>query len=89
VDFCRRAHEAGWDTYFTPDAEVIHEKGASFNQVLSPQKQAWFNRSLLRYFRQHESLLSYLILLNLYPVSMLLALIANLLHKSIKKKKEL
>ncbi|NQV12794.1 MAG: glycosyltransferase family 2 protein [Parcubacteria group bacterium] len=88
VDFCRRAHAAGWDTYFTPDAEVIHEKGAGFNQVLSPKKQTWFNQSLLRYFRQHESFLAYLILLSFYPTSMLLTVIASLSRKLIKKRKE-
>ncbi|MBU1177660.1 glycosyltransferase family 2 protein [Patescibacteria group bacterium] len=91
VDFCRRAAKAGWSTYFLPQAEVCHEKGASFNQVLSPKKQAWFNKSVLRYFRQHEPLISYLVLLNLYPTSMLLAIIAQALHsiKPSKKKKYL
>lgn len=91
VDFCRRALKAGWDTYFLPAAEIYHEKGASFNQVLSPKRQAWFNKSVLRYFRQHEPLLSHLILLSLYPVSMLLTIANQALHfiKPFKKKKYL
>jgi len=91
VDFCRRAQKAGWTTYFTPEAQVFHEKGASFNQLLSPKKQIWFNNSVLRYFKKHGTIFNYLILLSLYPISLLLAGITHFGHslKPIKKKKYL
>lgn len=90
VDFCRRAQQAGWNTYFTPRAEVFHDKGASFDQVLSPRKQIWFNRSLLRYFRQHESIFSFLVLLSLLPTNLFLTAIAYIFYtKRTKKKKYL
>ena len=91
VDFCRRAMEAGWKTHFIPGAQVFHEKGVSFKKLLSPKKQIWFNNSVLRYFKKHGTIFDYLILLSLYPLSMLLAGITYFGHslKPIKKKKYL
>ena len=91
VDFCKRVKDAGYDVCFIPDAEVIHEKAASFNQVLSLKKQIMMNNSMLRYFRKHHNYLSYLTVKMLYPISLLLALNVQILSKfkKIEKSKQL
>ncbi|MCX7779138.1 MAG: glycosyltransferase family 2 protein [Patescibacteria group bacterium] len=88
VDFCRRAKKAGWQIYYYPEAEIIHQKATSFSQV-SPFKNQWqFNQSLLYYFKKHHSFFSWFILLLLQPISLLLSLIVSFLP-GIKKLKKL
>jgi GT2 family glycosyltransferase len=91
VDFCKRAKLAGFKTYFWPEAQIIHEKAASFSQVLGVKKQFWLNNSMLRYFKKFHSLFSYFTILCLYPGSLLLAMLAQLILsiRPVKKKKYL
>lgn len=81
VDYCKRVKEAGFDVCFMPYAEVMHEKAASFNQLFSFKKQRMMNDSMLRYFKKHESIWSYLIILLLYPISLHLALLVQIFNK--------
>jgi hypothetical protein len=91
VDFCKRAKDAGWDTYFLPNAQVVHEKAASFDQLLNLKRQIWFNNSLLRYFKKHERFGSFIALLGLYPISLALSGVAQLSKniRLVKKNKNL
>lgn len=73
VDLCKAAAKAGFQTWFTPMAEVIHHGGESFGQVMGPVKQRVFNESCRQYFRKHHGWLSWALLLALHPLSMLLA----------------
>lgn len=53
VDFCKRAHEAGWEVQYVPAAVVVHEWGAS--RRLAPS--ATVLRALQgrrHYFRKHH-----------------------------------
>ncbi|MBU0597656.1 glycosyltransferase family 2 protein [Patescibacteria group bacterium] len=79
VDFCKRAVNKGWQVYYYQDANVIHHKGKSFEQVKPVLKQSIFNRSMLYYFFKHHSIFEYLVLLILFPTSLILALIVQLL----------
>ena len=88
VDFCKRAKDAGWKIYYYPEAEIIHQKAASFSQVLPIKNQWQFNKSLLYYFRKHHSFFSWFVLLALQPLSLLLTLVVSLFPK-IKKFKKL
>lgn len=72
VDWCRRARAAHWSVWFTPDAEVVHHGGVSFQQVLPVQKEWRFIRSALRYALKHLGLMSFLILLPLVPLALFL-----------------
>lgn len=81
VDYCRRAADAGYEVWYTPDAEVLHYGGESFAQELGPVKQRMFNASLRLYFRKHHGLPSYIALVALHPLSMALAWTASLLIK--------
>lgn len=91
VDFCKRAKNAGYQIYYFKDAQTIHQKAQAFNQVLGIKKQVYLNNSLLHYFKKFHSIFSFLIILILYPISLLLALIVDFikLFIPVKKKKDL
>jgi N-acetylglucosaminyl-diphospho-decaprenol L-rhamnosyltransferase len=53
LDWCWRAHDAGWETWFTPDAVVRHVGNASGAQRFGDQRSAaWINNSV-RVHRKH------------------------------------
>ncbi|NUM25381.1 MAG: glycosyltransferase family 2 protein [Candidatus Buchananbacteria bacterium] len=53
VDLCKRSKDAGWEVWYTPDAELIHYGGQSFRQVGTWKKQKIFFQSAIYYFRKH------------------------------------
>ena len=53
VDLCKRAKDATWQVWYTPDAEIIHHGGQSFNQRITLKKQKLFFQSALYYFKKH------------------------------------
>ncbi len=52
VDLCYRLREAGWEIWFTPAAELIHEHGASTSQVKRPMIME-SHRSFLQFYHKH------------------------------------
>jgi hypothetical protein len=89
VDLCYRALAAGWKTYFFSDTTITHLKGQSFIQRNPISLQFIFGRSMLYYFFKHSSIFSYLILLLLYPVSIILAFFVTVLRIKKKNRKDL
>ena len=55
VDYCKRAADAGWETWFIPSAKVTHVGGQSFAQQPSVAKQQQWHASALRYSTKHFS----------------------------------
>lgn len=53
IDWCHRARQKGWKTYFVPDAVVIHYGGQSSGQQSGRMRVAYY-QSLLRYFQKHH-----------------------------------
>ena len=53
LDWCRRAKSAGWQVVYYPEAQVIHHRGKSSEQVKVFQIVR-FNRSKIHYFRKHH-----------------------------------
>jgi GT2 family glycosyltransferase len=52
VDYCYRAHQAGWKVLYVPEPAITHKIGASTNQV--PIRTFLnFHRSLHRLYRKH------------------------------------
>ncbi|MCC6445776.1 MAG: glycosyltransferase family 2 protein [Armatimonadetes bacterium] len=52
VDWCYRAKEAGWKTYYHPEAVVTHAIGRSTD--LAPNRMiVQFHRSMYRFYRKH------------------------------------
>ena len=53
VDWCARARKAGWRVRYHGAARITHHGGASSEQA--PTRRQWhFDRSKLRYARQHQ-----------------------------------
>lgn len=84
VDYCKRAIQAGWKTFFYAETFIKHSKGQSFSRLKPMSKQFILNRSMLYYFYKHHSKFDYLVILLLYPVSIFLAGVVQML--SIKKR---
>jgi GT2 family glycosyltransferase len=52
VDWCLRIRQAGWQIYYSPDAEIIHHVGASTRQNAGPML-VQLHRSRDRFFQKH------------------------------------
>lgn len=77
VDYCRRAKDVGLKVIYTPEPAIIHHGAGSFRQ-LDWQKQIIWNHSLQHYFWLHGKRWQWFILWLLQPLSILLALLADL-----------
>jgi GT2 family glycosyltransferase len=54
MDWCLRAHRAGWGIYYLPQAVVVHCIGRSSDQV--PVRMViQFHRSMARFYRKHHA----------------------------------
>lgn len=84
VDFCRRAAMAGWQTYFTPAATIMHIRAASFNQLVGIARTWPWMMSSLHYARKHFGSLVWVGLLLLVPLTLLLSVPASLKHLWLK-----
>ncbi len=55
VDLCRRLRARNWRILYCPQARFAHSGGHSVNQVPLLDRQIFWYRNLLRYFRKHHS----------------------------------
>jgi GT2 family glycosyltransferase len=67
-------------TIYTPITKVIHHESKSFEQQASLARQRSFNKGMLTFFKKHKSRLQYLILILLQPISLFLAMLAQMLR---------
>jgi N-acetylglucosaminyl-diphospho-decaprenol L-rhamnosyltransferase len=56
TDWCLRMRRAGWETWYTPGARIVHYGSQSTRQVRHAMVQALY-RSKVRFFRKHYGLL--------------------------------
>lgn len=80
VDFCRRAHEAGYRVIYTPTGSVMHYRGSSFHQLVGLRKSLPLLRSALWYVHKHMGFLAWLLCLVLWPVAVVLSIPASVMH---------
>lgn len=80
VDLCARVRAAGHTVLYTPLTTVIHHEGKSFVQQRSFSKQRRFMRGMRTYFKLHRPIWEYLIISLITPLSLVLALAAQLLR---------
>ncbi|OIO17253.1 glycosyl transferase family 2 [Candidatus Kuenenbacteria bacterium CG11_big_fil_rev_8_21_14_0_20_37_9] len=80
VDLCKRAANVGLKVIYTPQAQIIHHGGASFNQI-NWHKQIIWNHSVCRYFLKHGKKWQFTVLWFLGPISILLAVVADWMKK--------
>ena len=52
ADFCRRARDRGWETWYHPGVQVTHLAGRSSATAYWPSRVA-FHHSVYLYFRKH------------------------------------
>jgi GT2 family glycosyltransferase len=57
VDFCERLKEKGWEIYFAPNAQFLHEGGYSANAMGAPTFLRAYYGNQLRYARKHFGML--------------------------------
>ncbi len=86
VDYCKRAKDAGFDTLYTPTAVVTHHGGVSFAQKVGIAKTKPLLDSSLIYAKKHLGILSYGVLVLLYPLALLIAVAASFAHMQQKEK---
>lgn len=91
VDFSERALKQGLKIYYYPDAVIIHHKGQSMSRHKNLARQINFNHNLFYYFRKHRPFYQFALLWLLQPVSLLLAVLDQLLNikKFIGKNRDL
>jgi len=53
VDFCRVLKTKGWEVYFAPEAQFLHEGGYSAKTIGTPTFLLSYYRNQLRYARKH------------------------------------
>lgn len=53
TDWCARCWKAGWEVWFTPDAEIVHIGGQSAARQPAAKRRQLY-RSKARFFRQHR-----------------------------------
>lgn len=80
VDYCKRAHDAGWKVVYTPRARVIHHGAASFNQLVGLKRSIPFLMSALQYTHKHLGVARWLLLLSLFPLAVVLSIPASYAH---------
>jgi hypothetical protein len=61
TDWCLNMRRAGWETWYTPDAQIVHYGSQSTRQVRHAMIQALY-RSKVRFFRKHHGPLAAAIL---------------------------
>lgn len=53
VDYCKRAADVGWETWYIPSSTVTHLGGESFKQQPNLQRQRQWQKSVQRYAQKH------------------------------------
>jgi len=56
VDFCSRLRSRHWKIIYSPDAVFAHSGGHSVSQLSIGDRQVFWYRNLLRYWRKHKTL---------------------------------
>ncbi|MDP3971192.1 MAG: glycosyltransferase family 2 protein [bacterium] len=80
VDLQKRLQNEGYDVLYTPEVKCIHVKGASFKQLRKPKAQKIFNHSMRYYFKKNNSLLSYLWIAIVQPISIFFSYVTQILR---------
>ncbi|MBU1118919.1 glycosyltransferase [Patescibacteria group bacterium] len=77
VDYCKRVKDRGYINIFYPGIAVYHHKGQSFKNLT--KRQRLFNTSMRYYFKKHKPYIQYLGITALWPVSMILSYLTQLI----------
>lgn len=73
VDLCAKAAARKLHVSYFTDADIIHRKGESFQKMKVLTKQYHYTKSMIRYMRRHEGLMSALVLIFFAPLGFVFA----------------
>lgn len=79
VDLCKKAKDLQLDILYNPNNCVVHYEGKSFFQLASLDRQKRFNKGMLIYSKKYFPYYKYFILKLFSYVSLLLALVTQIL----------
>ncbi|HEY6150970.1 MAG TPA: hypothetical protein VIW19_10670, partial [Gaiellaceae bacterium] len=57
IDLAYRAHKAGWERWYVPEAVVIHDHQAVTDHRFFTRRTLWHWRSIARFVRKHPETL--------------------------------
>jgi GT2 family glycosyltransferase len=85
ADYCLRAHQAGWEVYYMPEAQIIHFGGMGGSRVEPYRSIYEWHRSYYLFYKKHYAR-EYFFLFNfiyyfLMFIKLSLALLVNFLRK--------
>jgi len=87
ADYCYRAHQAGWQVYYVPEAEIIHYGGLGGSRVHPYRSIFEWHRSYFLYYRKNLAA-NYFFLFNwIYYAAMLLKLASAMLINVFRREK--
>lgn len=78
TDYCFRAHQAGWQVYYFPPAQIIHYAGRGGSRVQPYRSIIEWHRSYWRYYRKHLASRYFFLFNWLYYAIMIFKLLASL-----------
>ena len=87
TDYCFRAHQAEWEVYYYPDAQIIHYASHGGSRV-NPYRSIYeWHRSYLLYYRKNLASRYFFLFNWFYYLAMLFKLASALLVNSVRKEK--
>ncbi|KKW45215.1 MAG: dTDP-Rha:a-D-GlcNAc-diphosphoryl polyprenol, a-3-L-rhamnosyl transferase [Parcubacteria group bacterium GW2011_GWA2_56_7] len=81
VDYCKRAHDAGWKIRYDTDATAQHVRGASFSREATRNKQAYLRESIRRYMRKYFGWKAWLLFTLSHPMFWMLGHLAHFMKR--------
>ena len=78
TDYCFRAHQAGWQVYYFPRAQIIHYAGRGGSRVQPYRSIVEWHLSYWRYYRKNLAARYFFLFNWLYYVIMLFKLLTSL-----------
>ncbi len=82
VDYCKMAHDAGWNIRHYADVEIMHHKGHTFNKIATIRKQKWMRTSLRKYMKKHHGFAAWAFLWMMSPLFIVLAYVSATIKKA-------
>ncbi len=86
-DFCKRAHNAGYKIYYSPEIQVMHESQAGISKIPMWKRQLIWQKSMFRYFRKHHGLPQAIMVSILDPACMMIGMAFQKIKKRLLEHK--
>jgi GT2 family glycosyltransferase len=87
ADFCFRAHQAGWQVYYYPGAQIIHYGGQGGSRVEPYRSIIEWHKSYFLYYRKNLARRYFFLFNWFYYLAMLLKLGVALLTNALRRDK--